>query len=229
MKNTYPRKGALIAMFIAIAILGLGLFSTSTASADGPGIGVSSTEINLENEGKVNLWGDNFADPGLGAWTVDIYYNADLVSVVECGAEHGGICNPEFKGNAARVTGSAAEGLTGEFGLGSLTFSCKAEGKSNLEIEVKVLADGTIGDPQPVDAKITNGSITCAKEQPKGILGDVDCNGEVNAVDANWVLQYSAGMVDAVPCPDLADMNGDGHIDAVDSTIILQKVAGLIE
>ena len=48
-------------------------------------------------------------------------------------------------------------------------------------------------------------------------------------LDATVILQYSAGLIEEVLCPDLADINGDGHVDSVDSTIILQIVAGLLE
>ena len=212
-----------------MAALGLGLFPATPAQAEGPKIAISSLELNLDEEGKVVLYGDFFDEPGLGAWTIDVYYNADLVNLVECGAEHDGICNPEFAGNAARIAGSRAEGLKGEFVLASLWFTCKGEGESHIELDIKVLADGTLGDPQPVEAEVKHGVIYCFEKQEEKLLGDADCSGEVTSVDASWILQYSAGLVEKVPCPDLADVNGDGHVDAVDSAIVLQKVAGLID
>ena len=212
-----------------MAALGLGLFPATPAQAEGPKIAISSLELNLDDEGKVVLYGDFFDEPGLGAWTIDVYYTADLVNLVECGAGHGGICNPEFAGNAARIAGSRAEGLKGEFVLASLWFTCKGEGESHIELDIKVLADGTLGDPQPVEAEVKHAVIYCFEKQEEKLLGDADCSGEVTSVDASWILQYSAGLVEKVPCPDLADVNGDGHVDAVDSAIVLQKVAGLID
>jgi len=229
MRGFLVNKTGLALAFVAMAALGLGLFSASPAQAEGPEIGISSLELNLDEEGKVILYGDFFNEPGLGAWTIDVYYNADLVNLVECGAEHGGICNPEFEANAARITGSVAEGLKGEFALGSLWFTCKGEGESVLELGIKVLADGTLGGPQPVEAEVQQGEIYCVEKQENKLLGDADCDGEITSLDASWILQYSAGLVEEVPCPDLADVNGDGHVDAVDSTIVLQKVAGLID
>ena len=228
MKDLIRSRPAWAVAFLAIAALGLGLFSATSASADGPTIGITSEEINLEGEGKVTLWGDKFGEPGLGAWTIDVHYNADRVNIVECGAEAGGICNPAFGDNAARITGSVAEGRTGEFALGSLWFTCKGEGESNLELVIKVLADGTLGAPQAIEAKIVHGVIYCFEEKHERLLGDADCNGEVTSLDASWILQFSAALVEAVPCPDLADVNGDGHVNAVDSTIVLKKVAGLL-
>lgn len=226
MRGFQLHKTGIAVALVAVAALGVGLLSATPAAADGPTIGVTSEEIQLEHEGKVVLWGDKFGEPGLGAWTVDIYYNPEKVNVVECGAEFGGICNPEFKDNAVRITGSSAEGRKGEFALGSVWFTCKGEGESGLELDIKVLADSTIGDPQPIEAKLQHGGLKCFEEQ--GLLGDANCDGEVTALDASWILQYSAGMIESVPCPDLADVNGDGHVDAIDSTIVLQIVAGLL-
>jgi hypothetical protein len=52
--------------------------------------------------------------------------------------------------------------------------------------------------------------------------GDVNCNGVVNAVDAAFILQYSAGLIATLPCPEAADLNGDGRINAIDAAILLQ-------
>ncbi len=228
MRGIHLPKSGLAVVLAAVAVLGLGLFATTSASADGPAIGITSEEIHLGDEGKVSLWGDNFGEPGLGAWTVDVYYNPEVVNIVECGAQQGGVCNPGFRDNAARITGSSAEGLKGEFLLGSLWFTCKGVGESGLELDIKVLADATLGAPQPVEAKVVHGFISCFEETHEKLLGDADCSGEVTALDASWILQFSAEMIDELPCHDQADVNGDGHVDAVDATIVLQIVAGLI-
>ena len=229
MRGFLVGKRRLALALVAFAALGLSLFAATPAQAEGPKIGVSSIELGLDGEGKVVLYGDFFDEPGLGAWTIDIYYNADLVNLVECSAEHGGLCNPEFHDNAARIAGSTAQGLEGEFVLGSLWFTCKGEGESHLEIDINVLADGTLGGPQPIEPEVKHGEISCSEEHKEDkLLGDADCDGEITALDASWILQYSAEMIDAVPCPDLADVNQDGHINAVDATIILQNVAGFL-
>jgi hypothetical protein len=63
---------------------------------------------------------------------------------------------------------------------------------------------------------------------PAALIGDVDCSDTVTAIDALFVLQFIAGLLDALPCPAAADVNGDGAVTAVDATLILQFVAGLI-
>ena len=59
-----------------------------------------------------------------------------------------------------------------------------------------------------------------------GLLGDVNVDGKVDAVDARWVLQAAAGMR-MLENETAADVNGDGKIDAVDARWILQAAAGM--
>jgi Zn-dependent metalloprotease len=59
-------------------------------------------------------------------------------------------------------------------------------------------------------------------------LGNADCLGTVNAIDALVVLQLSAELLYGLVCADKADVNDDGAIGAVDSALILQYSAGLL-
>ena len=59
-------------------------------------------------------------------------------------------------------------------------------------------------------------------------LGDVSCDGVVNPVDAALILQFAAGLINAMPCGGSADVNGDGRTDPIDASLILQFAAGLI-
>jgi hypothetical protein len=58
--------------------------------------------------------------------------------------------------------------------------------------------------------------------------GDVNCDGRVNAIDAAYVLQYSAGLISGLPCQTKADVNQDGHINSIDAALILQYGAALL-
>ena len=60
------------------------------------------------------------------------------------------------------------------------------------------------------------------------LSGDVNCDGAVNSIDAALVLQYGAGLVDALECQQNADANADGSIDSIDAALILQQSAGLL-
>ena len=58
--------------------------------------------------------------------------------------------------------------------------------------------------------------------------GDTNCDGTVDAIDATWVLWFSARLLDVLPCAENGDVNGDGTINALDAANILQFVAGLL-
>jgi hypothetical protein len=64
---------------------------------------------------------------------------------------------------------------------------------------------------------------------PGGLLGDVNCDGRVNSLDALAVLQYSAGLLGSLPCQTNADVNDDGTVNALDAALILQYDAGLLD
>jgi hypothetical protein len=60
------------------------------------------------------------------------------------------------------------------------------------------------------------------------LMGDADCQGQVNSVDASIILQTTAGLLQTVPCARNAHLNSDALITSVDATILLQYVAGLV-
>jgi len=82
---------------------------------------------------------------------------------------------------------------------------------------------GTITPPAPTNT-LAPPTATATPER----VGDANCSGTVNALDATIVLQKSARLIGAVPCPPQGDANGDGRVDALDATLILQFVARLI-
>jgi hypothetical protein len=56
---------------------------------------------------------------------------------------------------------------------------------------------------------------------------DVNCDGSTNALDAAFILQFSARTKGSLPCGHVADANRDGSVNAVDAVLILQLSAGL--
>lgn len=58
--------------------------------------------------------------------------------------------------------------------------------------------------------------------------GDVTCDGETNAIDALYVLQFDANLLSTLPCPANGDMSRDGRTNSLDASLILQFAAGLI-
>jgi hypothetical protein len=105
--------------------------------------------------------------PGLGAWSLDISYDPAVVTPVGCTPQNGSVCNPNFAAGTVRVSGASGAGLDGDTSLALINFQCAdAEGSTALTINVVELADGTPGDPQPIDETIVNGTITCQAGPP---------------------------------------------------------------
>ena len=131
---------------------------------DSPTVSINTTEIVVGEQGEAVLAVLNVNSPGLGAWTVDIEYDADVVSIVACESLQGtNVCNDAFTNDTARIVGASAVGLEGDSVIGRITFQCDAPGESKLDLSVDTLADGTIGDPQILAPFIENGAITCTE------------------------------------------------------------------
>ena len=58
--------------------------------------------------------------------------------------------------------------------------------------------------------------------------GDANCDGTVNTIDAIYMLQAGAGLLESVPCPTAADVDLNGVVDAIDAMLTLQYRAGLL-
>jgi alpha-tubulin suppressor-like RCC1 family protein len=82
---------------------------------------------------------------------------------------------------------------------------------------------------EPVDVAVVFPKPTpTATPLPSGPLGDVDCSGDANSVDAAIVLQFSARLVTSMACQHRADVNGDRIVNSLDAALILQHDAGLV-
>ena len=90
-------------------------------------------------------------------------------------------------------------------------------------------------DPSPAGVTATgsiNGSVT---DKASGVMarrgdtGDVNCDRNVDSVDATLVLQYSAGLLGILECPETADVNSDSAVDSIDATLILQFSEALLD
>lgn len=73
------------------------------------------------------------------------------------------------------------------------------------------------------------GLLVGVAQADNGILGDANCDAEVDVLDAQHILQYHAGIIPTVRCPDNADVTGNGEINAIDSLVVLWMDAGLID
>ena len=82
----------------------------------------------------------------------------------------------------------------------------------------------------PISSVVLAAAAACTSGYATGevAIGDVNCSGQSNSIDAALVLQKTAGLVGSLACEEAGDVNDDGLLNAVDAAIILQKDAGLI-
>jgi len=82
----------------------------------------------------------------------------------------------------------------------------------------------------PISSVVLAVAAACSSGYANGEqnLGDVNCDGQSNSIDAALVLQKTAGLVSSLACEEAGDVNDDGLLNAVDAALILQKDAGLI-
>jgi len=211
----------------AALALALGVLAASQAFAQPETLRLGRITLATGSEHTLDLEALDIGPPGIGAWTIDISFNSSVVQLTNCDTIAGGLCNPEFGDGTVRLVGATASGLEGDTVLASLTFRCLMPGSTAVSIGVDEFADATQAELQPISVDVVNGAIGCVAAQPPIRLGDVNCDGRVDAVDAALVLQYSAGLIHTLPCPQNGDVNNDGRIDAVDAALILQVTAGL--
>lgn len=147
-----------VVMAIAVA---LGVTTRETSAGAEAIIAVDSATMAVGSQAGLDVRALNVGEPGLGAWSIDIFYDPEVVSAVDCTAEQGGVCNPAFAANTVRFTGASAGGLEGDTKLAEIAFMCDVEGSSALTVSIEVLADATVGAPQPMTSSIQNGQITC--------------------------------------------------------------------
>ena len=201
--------------------------------------------------------GDGFAPPGgsvtlpvevvgvpagsLGAATIDVEYDPAVLDATDCTPDPDGVfdlslCsvtvdNDDVPPDAVRCTAVSVLGVSGDLLVCTITFdviACESGDTTTVTPNVETLTDP---NGNPILFITDPGEVTC------GRLGDVNCDGLVDAVDALFVLQFVLVMKTGdVVCPPLpvppagpiflpaCDVNDDGLCDAVDALFILQCV-----
>ena len=144
-----------------VAAAALAVVAISQVSASFDNIIMERATVEPGQSATVDLVADDVDEPGLGAWEIGIIYDPAVVSVVSCAPHNGSVCNQAFASNQVRVVGASSSGInTGS--LASVTFRCDSgTGTSPLTLAIDVVADATVGSPQPLDVKQVDGSITC--------------------------------------------------------------------
>jgi len=97
---------------------------------------------------------------GLGSWTIDVTYDAAVVTPTACttAANTNSLCNRTFAANTIRIAGTATNGLVGTTALANITFQGVAVGTLRpVTVTVRDVTDPT---GAPLLAVTSNGTIT---------------------------------------------------------------------
>ncbi len=200
------RFGLIAAAAVAVALIGGLLVAQVSAAAHR--VDVHDAKAAVGEVATVDVGAHDMPEPGLGSWTIDVTYDSAIVSVVSCALEESIDCTVDVvAADTVRFVGFVVgDGLVGDTVLGSITFTCDAEGESALTIDPGTLDlnDATLGDPAPTGAAVDDGSITCnvagtgtpdATEEPT-ITGPEDGTGPLgegsNGV-SGWLIAALAG------------------------------------
>lgn len=183
----------------------------SSASADG-GLTIEGTLNSTANTGfEIQFFANSECDPsGLGEG--EDYVGSAVVTTDGSGNVAFSEDFPPFAGQFVTATATSPDGNTSEFS------GCVEIESSATPTPSPTPTPGPTATPTPTP------SPTAA---PGGILGDTDCDEDVDAVDALHVLQDVAGFDPDADCLAQGDVQCDGDRDAVDALGILTHIAAL--
>jgi hypothetical protein len=109
----------------------------------------------------------------------------------------------------------------------TLPLTCSDYGDGNIGlIATFALGEAALPAPASIDAEVH-----CYRGGgggPESGVGDANCDGWTNSIDAALVLQLNAGLIDSLPCYEYADTDSDGEATSLDAAVILQIEAGYI-
>lgn len=212
------------ALLLAAVALTVGLLFPTPALAETPAVGIGSLSKSVGEQEAVQVRALNIAAPGLGAWTIDITYEPLVVSVVDCTAGIGGLCNPAYAEDTVRVVGFSIFGEIGDSTLALITFACESEGSSQLDLTLETFTDATAGGPLPIDASIDNGLAICSAPEPSpepspALDSDGDGCTDEKELGPDEVL---GGKRDPASFWDFFDPNLDRAVGLSDFLLLLQ-------
>lgn len=192
------RTFIVLVWFVALA----GAASTVGAQDQVVTVTIDSLTLTVGGEGSVNLHVADYPEPGLPAWTIDISYDGQVLSVIECSPSGNAVCQTDYREATIRVTGATEKGLVGDFALAAIRFRCHDHGRSSLTLTLEVFGPA-IGFPP--EAEVLDGAIVCEEATeatatgvasrsatPPPQLPPTGTAGRSNATDQRWLATAAA-------------------------------------
>ena len=229
MKTRWPGRTWALVPLTAIVLVGLlaaGLLATGggLAQETGTTVHIDSADLPPGGQATVALSASDVPPPGLGAFTIDITYDSDVVTPTACTVDPGAHfdwvnCNTAYAPDTIRVGGfRTSDGAVGDLLLAEITFQAVAPSCSESAL-ILSLEDFTDTVPNPIPAAIDNGELGV------GVDGDANRSGETTMVDAMMIAQVVVGLrAPADIDPGMSDVNCDLRVSMVDAMLVAQHV-----
>ncbi|MDO4317659.1 MAG: InlB B-repeat-containing protein [Lachnospiraceae bacterium] len=181
----------------------------------------------LRVEGSTVRQGEQVAVPvyveGTAIGSIQIKVTYDSTKLMYVGNSYSAfestVVNDDEKGILFIAAMNEANGSTGK--LFVLDFKAIADKTSETSIGVTV-EESVNEQEKNVPLSVQDAVIKISSF----LLGDVNGDGKITALDARWVLQAAAGKRNLGEYEQAGDVNGDGKITALDARWILQAAAG---
>ena len=179
---------------------------------------------------KVTLTLDLKKNPGLNTLVASLAYNADALEFVN--AANGYVFCSDNNGSMFGVNDEANPLILyfEENGIGNITANGKVatltfkvlDASADFGFELAVDSKNTFGvdeDNLPVDVLFDESTV----KELTFIVGDLNGDGKINAIDGNLCRRVILGTDDFNPA---ADINGDGKVNAIDGNLIVGLILG---
>ncbi len=217
----------MVSMLLSVVFL-VNMIPMSVFAADTAALNVTVSSETAQEGSTVNVTIDLENNPGISSLKLNVTYD-DVLTLKEVAFhEVWGlyVTAPEPMTNPqtlAFLSPFADVSANGNFA--TLTFEINESVAEGYVASVHVTYDpddvfDTNGDPVPVTVK--NGSVTIYK----GLAGDIDANGSVNARDAILLFRYTAGWENLEVDQNALDVTGDGKVNARDAIELFRYTAG---
>ncbi len=179
---------------------------------------------------------DYFPAPGIGALTLDVNFDPDVITPTGCDPDPDGLfdsklCNDSYAPGVVRLTLLSTGGVSGAHSLADIGFIGNGAAGTSTAVTLTIQTLTDPGGVPIVNAGADDGSVALDVNR-----GDVNCDGQVNAIDAMFILQYDVGLIGAsqqCPPPDgylyetACDVNNDNQCNSIDALFIMQCEVGI--
>jgi hypothetical protein len=215
-----------------IAALGAYLLSGSAPPARGGApivVTGTSTSVLTGSDVTVEVYAENVPEPGVGAFNIDVLYNATTDLIYRSCRSNVAYCGSFPDEGRVRLAGAIAQGASGRVSIADLTFTASGRPAStHIEFIVNQFATPQSQELETTtrDAVITLVFSTPGPTPAPPHQGDTDCDGDVDTADALGVLRDTAGLPDPA-CINRGDVDCDADRDSVDALAILRHTAAL--